>query len=281
MDERRAPRLSSHLPHRHPPYQPRHRLRRCDGAPLLSECRTWGVQDDRWRQELEARLLSEGHAWRHRSRHQSEGSEHPVCRDLRHGAEAVDESQRGSRQRHLQDRRWWRRVDEADGRPPHRSNWKNRPRSVCPQPRDPVRHAGQCQPGADRRDAGRLHRWTARRADRRRALSHRQRRSSLDEDERRDRRSDPEGEWLHRIRRRRLRRVHAGQDRSRERQARLHGEQFVAGLARRGQDLERRRRGASAGPLPQHLRRCSNVLGRSAELRADADRRRRRLLRVT
>jgi hypothetical protein len=159
-------------------------------------------------------LLRQRQAWRHRSRLESAEAGRSLRRDLRHAADAVDESERGTGQRHLQDRERRRDLDEAHERTAHGPHRQDRTRYLREESRDPPRGAHQRQPGCCAWHAWRMHGRTASRARGRRDVSHRQRRRELDEGELRGRRSDPEGQRLHRFRRRGLRRLHAGADRS-------------------------------------------------------------------
>ena len=138
------------------------------------------LQEHGRRQDLEAIVLRQRQARRDRSRHESAEAGRSLRRDVRQAADAVDESERRTRQRHLQDRGWRRYLDEAHERTAHGPHRQDRARYLREESGDPLRGAHQRQPGRLAWHAWRMHGRPASRARGRRDVSHRQRRRELE-----------------------------------------------------------------------------------------------------
>ena len=106
LDERRPQGHPPHRPHGDSPEEPRHRLRRGAGAPVLGERRARRLQDDRRRQDVDQVARREGRRQDDRRRRHRDGpgqARHALRGHLRQGAQALDVQPRRPRQRDLQD----------------------------------------------------------------------------------------------------------------------------------------------------------------------------------
>ena len=110
------PDIAAHRAHRRRSNQPGCGLRRGNRAPVLEEHRARRVQDDRWRQDVDARALRGRRDGRHRSRGGPPVTEDALRRDVRQAATAVAPHRRRSRNRRLPHGRRRHDVAKAGGR---------------------------------------------------------------------------------------------------------------------------------------------------------------------